>query len=167
MEKRTLKFANKSPHPDPRYACDGDSGFDLRAWILDTDDDFYEHTINGDIVRSIRLKPLERRLIHTGIYLELPPSTEVQVRPRSGCALRLGLIVANTPGTVDEPYRNEICIIALNISDTVIEINDGDRIAQAVLMPVYNSYLVDLAKVDEVSTDTARGLGGFGHTGMK
>jgi dUTP pyrophosphatase len=99
----TLKIHNESPHPYPEYKHPGDSGFDLRAWI-------------DNETKRIFLKPLERTLIRTGLYVQLPENTELQVRPRSGCALKYGLSVLNTPGTVDNNYRGEICIIAVNLS---------------------------------------------------
>lgn len=96
-EIKKVKFVNKSPNEDPKYAHDGDSGFDLRAWICETDK---ESKLNENGEYTITLEPLERRLIHTGIYVELPENTEAQVRSRSGLSLKQGLIVANTPGTV-------------------------------------------------------------------
>lgn len=163
LSYKKIKFVNKSPNPDPTYAHEGDSGFDLRAWITEE-----ESTIrNENNEYGIVLKPLERRLIHTGIYFELPKQTEVQVRPRSGCALKQGLSVVNTPGTVDSFYRNEVGIIAINLSNADINIYNGDRIAQAVLCPVYVKELTILEKVDEISKDTERGLKRFGSSGMK
>jgi dUTP pyrophosphatase len=159
----TLKFQNDSPNPDPVYACEGDSGFDLRAWIK-PDDELVQ--FDGD-EPYILLMPHERQLIHTGIKCELPHHVEIQVRPRSGNALKLGLSVANTPGTVDELYRAEIGVIALNTSNESIIIKNGDRIAQAVLCPVLNSYYVNFEKVDAIDTNTERGEGGYGHTGTK
>lgn len=159
-----VKFTNKSTNPDPTYAHEGDSGIDLRAWITKNDKDYFGADENN---LSITLQPLERRLIHTGIYVELPRHTEIQVRTRSGCALKQGLIVANSPGTVDNLYRNEIGVIAINLSEEPITITNGDRIAQMVIMPVYLKELVLLQKVDDVNTDTERGLNGFGSSGIK
>ena len=150
---KELKFVNKSPNANPQYAKEGDSGFDLRAWV-DGDDE-------------IILKPLERKMIHTGIYLDIPENCEVQVRPRSGCAIKQGLTIINTPGSVDESYTGEICVLAINLSNEDIRICNGDRIAQAVLMPVYNSKQVNLTEVEEITKETDRGDGGFGHTGVK
>jgi dUTP pyrophosphatase len=160
----TLKFSNDSPHPDPTYAKEGDSGFDLRAWIQPNEDGVLCDSNN---VYSIVLHPHERRLIHTGIRCELPHNTEIQVRPRSGNALKFGISLTNTPATIDELYRGEIGVIVLNTSNDIVTIQDGDRIAQAVLCPVYNSYNVNLEKIEHVDTDTARGEGGYGHTGTK
>lgn len=151
MEKKIIRIVNKSPNPDPVYAKEGDSGFDLRAW---TDE-------------PIILKPLERKLVHTGIYCELPEDTEIQVRPRSGCALKMGLSVCNTPGTIDLFYSGEIGVIAINLSNENLTINNGDRIAQAVLCPVFNSLNVEFEKISEVSSNEKRGNAGFGTTGIK
>lgn len=160
----TLKFQNNSPNPDPVYACEGDSGFDLRAWIKPEDDGAF---VGEDNVHYITLQPHERRLIHTGIKCELPQHVEIQVRPRSGNALKLGLSIVNTPGTVDLGYRNEIGVILYNTSNKEVIVRNGDRIAQAVLCPVLNSYYVNLEKIDAISTNTERGEDGYGHTGTK
>lgn len=160
---KKLKFVNKSPNPNPQYAHDGDSGMDLRAWVRDEDANITD--ILGK--KYISIQPFERRLIHTGIYVDLPENTEIQVRTRSGCALKQGLVVLNSPGTVDNFYRNEICVIAINLSNENIMICNGDRIAQMVLCPVYLKELVDLEEVDEINTNTERGTDGFGSTGIK
>ena len=156
-----IKMANKSPHPDPSYATSCDSGMDLRAWIkydtsnpeetnvpctagcrpwLSTDGDKHSY--------GITLKPLERVLIHTGIYLEIPYGFEIQVRPKSGQALKKGLVVLNTPGTVDKNYRGEICVIVVNLSNDSIDIEDGEKIAQMVVCPVAHESMVAVVKVD-------------------
>lgn len=150
MENRVLKFVNKSNNPDPVYAKEGDSGFDLRAW-LET---------------PITLKPLERKLVPTGIFLDIPFDCEVQIRARSGCAAKLGLGVLNSPATIDYTYTGELMIIAVNLSNEDIVINNGDRIAQAVLVPVYSSNRVALTKVDEITKVTSRNADGIGSTGM-
>lgn len=167
---KSLRFANHSPHEDPFYAKSGDSGFDIRAWITqeqptkpETEIQFSEEEKKNYIV----LKPFTPTLIHTGLYFELPKGVEMQVRTRSGCALKQGLIVLNCPGTVDNGYRNEVCVIAYNSTTDDIFIYDGDRIAQGVLCNVINEPLVNFIKVDDVSKDTDRGEGGFGHTGVK
>ena len=159
-----LKICNKSPHENPSYAKAGDSGMDLRAWISIPED---VNFVSSDYwpLRTV-LKPLERKLIHTGIYVEIPYGYEIQVRPKSGQALKKGLVVLNTPGTVDVNYRGEICVIAINLSNEEIIIEDGEKIAQMVLCPVQHEGLVDVEIVDEISTDTERGAGGFGHTGV-
>ena len=151
-----LKIKNVSTNLDPSYANPGDSGFDLRAWF---------EGMNKTM--SITLKPLERMLIHTGLYLDIPKNYEIQVRPRSGCSNKLGLTVVNTPGTVDEPYVGEICIIAINLSNQNLQIVNGDRIAQAVLMPVSNSNLTKIVMVSEIIKETERGSSGFGDSGIK
>lgn len=161
---KILKYVNTSNNENPTYTDKGSSGFDLRAYITEK---------NGGTLNlmtssyEISLKPLERRLIHTGIYFDIPEGTEIQVRPRSGLAIKQGLTVINTPGTIDESYTGECCVLVINLSDKKIFISNGDRIAQAVLTPVYNGKLVTLEKVYAISKETDRGSGGFGHTGIK
>lgn len=162
METQNLKFVNKSPNPDPSYAHDGDSGFDLRAWIKGDEPNVF---IDIDYMYGIILKPLERCLVHTGLHFELPEHTEMQVRPRSGASLKQGLTVLNAPGTVDNKYIGEVCVIAYNSSHKDIIIKTGDRIAQAVLCPVYLKELVNLSKVTNLD-ETERGADGFGSTGV-
>jgi dUTP pyrophosphatase len=167
MNNPKLKICNKSPHENPTYAKPGDSGMDLRAWIELTEDEKYlNKEFNYNITPSITLKPLERTLVHTGIYLEIPEGYEVQVRPKSGQALKKGITVLNSPGTVDVNFRGEICVIAINLSNDNITIEDGEKIAQMVLCPVQHEGLVDVEMVDEISINTERGAGGFGHTGI-
>lgn len=161
FEKLVLEIKNESPLLTPSYAKEGDSGFDLRAWLYSNKDEEY----NKDL--SITLKPLERVLVHTGNYLNIPDNYEVQIRPRSGCAYKQGLVVANTPGTIDTEYIGEICIIALNLSNEDITIMNGDRIAQAVVCPVMNSRMVDLVIVDEIVKQSERGSSGFGDSGKQ
>lgn len=148
--KVKLKIVNKSDNPNPQYKHVGDSGFDLRAMID-----------SG----HIHLEPLERKLIHTGIYMDIPNNYEVQVRPRSGMALKLGLGVLNSPGTVDDAYTGEVGVIAVNLSNETIQINHGDRIAQAVLCPVLNQRMTNIEIVDEITKITDRGSDGYGSTG--
>lgn len=155
VQKKVVVIVNKSPNPMPSYAHAGDSGMDLRAWITDEE--------GGEIT----LKPLERKLIHTGVYVELPEYTEAQIRTRSGCALKQALVVLNSPGSIDNFYRNEIGIIAINLSNEDIVIRNGDRIAQMVICPVFLKELVEIKEKDEVSTNTERGTDGFGSTGLK
>lgn len=145
-------FKNISNNIDPCYAKYGDSGFDLRAWI-DNDN------------KSITLKPLERALIRTGLFFEVPSNTEMQIRPRSGNALNYGITVLNSPATIDEQYRGEICVALINLSDKEFVVNNGDRIAQGVICPVFNSHEVSLVRVEEIDKNTDRGEEGFGHTG--
>ncbi|MBN9352266.1 MAG: dUTP diphosphatase [Chitinophagaceae bacterium] len=147
MDAITIKIINRSGNPDPEYATPGSSGMDLRA----------------DIEQPLILKPLERRMIPTGIFLEIPDGYEVQVRPRSGMAWKYGLTCLNSPGTVDSDYRGELKVIIVNLSDTPHEIQNGDRIAQMVVSKVEKAVLVHS---DDLAS-TERGSGGFGHSGMK
>ena len=142
------KYVNSADLPDPEYAKKGDSGFDLRA----------------NIDTPITLNSLERELIPTGLYVELPENTELQVRPRSGLALKHGITVLNTPGTVDEGYRGEIGVILVNLSKDKYTINPGDKIAQGVIMNVLNQNISKLIKTKKLS-ETERSTGGFGSTG--
>lgn len=169
---RTLKFINKSPHEDIDYEYGTDSGFDLRAWIREGDMISQEIPLFGKVPeigrRYIKLIPFERRLISTGLYLNIPEGCEVQVRPRSGEALKKGLTVINTPGTIDCGYGGEIKVIVVNLSDKHIEIEDGERIAQAVVCPVYSGNDIFLKKVGGFRKDeNERGTNGFGSTGTK
>jgi len=148
LYKTTTKFINNSNNPDPTYAKEGDSGFDLRAYISE----------------PVTLKPLERKLIPTGLKFELSPNTELQVRPRSGMALKHGISVLNTPGTVDEGYRGDVGIIAVNLSNEDYTIEPGERIAQAVIMNVIGHRVSNLEKV-ETLTETERGDTGYGSSG--
>jgi dUTP pyrophosphatase len=144
------KFTNSSNNSDPEYSKVGDSGFDLRAYLTE----------------SVTLKPLDRKLIPTGLKFELPPNTELQVRPRSGMALKHGISVLNTPGTVDEGYRGDVGIIAVNLSNEDYTIEPGERIAQGVIMNVIGQNISVLTKTNTL-TDTERGDAGFGSTGKK
>lgn len=141
-----VQIINKSKHPLPEYATPQSAGVDLRA------------NLDGQIL----IPPFERVLIPTGLYIALPDGYEAQVRPRSGLALKLGLTVLNSPGTIDADYRGEVCVILANLSKMEVKINDGDRIAQLVI----NKYeKADFVQVD-VLDETQRGAGGFGHTGV-
>lgn len=140
-----VKIVNKSRHSLPEYSTDKSAGMDLMA------------NING----SVRLKPLERALIPTGLFIELPVGYEAQIRPRSGLAIKHGITVLNTPGTIDADYRGEICVIMINLSDHVYTINDGDRISQMIISR-HEKVEWDLVEYLE---ETVRGEGGFGHTG--
>jgi dUTP pyrophosphatase len=144
------KFTNNSNNPDPEYSKVGDSGFDLRS----------------NIKTPITLKSLERKLVPTGLKFELSPNTELQVRPRSGMALKHGISVVNTPGTVDEGYRGEVGVIVINLSKTSYIINPGDRIAQGVIMNVIGQNISKLVKTNNLN-ETERGDGGFGSTGKQ
>jgi dUTP pyrophosphatase len=142
------KFTNESNNEDPSYAKIGDSGFDLRAFIPE----------------PVTLQPLERKLIPTGLKFELPEGVELQVRPRSGMALKHGISVLNTPGTVDDTYRGDVGIIAVNLSNEPYTIQPGERIAQGVLMHVIGQRISLLKKVETLN-ETERGETGFGSTG--
>ena len=140
-----VKIINQSTHPLPAYATPGAAGMDLKA----------------NITQPIHLQPMERQLIPTGIFIELPPGYEAQVRPRSGLALKQGITCLNSPGTVDADYRGELKVILINLSTTVQLIYPGDRIAQMVVSRVEK---VDWHPVTELN-ETDRKDGGFGHTG--
>ena len=142
-----MKFTivNKSKHPLPKYETEGSAGMDIKA----------------NIDESILLEPLQRVLVKTGLYLSLPEGLECQIRPRSGLALKHGVTVLNSPGTIDSDYRGEIGVILVNLSEQNFIINDGDRIAQMVIT---KHETVSFIEVDELS-ETERGTGGFGSTG--
>lgn len=142
-----VKIVNHSKHPLPEYKTKASAGMDIRA--------------NLDEV--VTLKPLERKLIPTGLFIELPEGYEAQIRPRSGLALNEGLGLLNSPGTLDADYRGELGVIVVNLSNAVITIEDGERICQMIINRVEQAEWVE---VDELS-DTERGKGGFGHTGKK
>lgn len=146
MPQLPVKVVNHSRHPLPAYATQGASGMDLRA----------------SLAESIVLKSLERTLVPTGLFIELPEGYEAQVRPRSGLAVKQGLTCLNTPGTIDADYRGEIKVIIINLSAEDQTINDGDRIAQLVIQKVEQ---VHWQTVEQLS-ETKRNDGGFGHTGV-
>lgn len=161
---KTLKFVNKSPNPNPEFVDKGSSGFDLRAWITEENGGKWDETFQNFVEV---LKPLERKMIHTGLYCDIPNGCEIQIRPRSGLAIERGLSVINTPATIDESYTGECCVLLINLSNENISICNNDRIAQAVLCPVYNGNEVNLEHIDEINKITERGNGGLGHTGIK
>lgn len=140
-----VKIINKSANPLPAYATEDAAGMDLRAH-LET---------------AITLQPLERALVPTGLFMELPAGYEAQIRPRSGLAIKQGLTLLNTPGTIDADYRGEIKIIMINLSNEPQAIAPGERIAQMIIAPFVQARL----EAVELLTDTVRGSGGFGHTG--
>ncbi|MBQ7664251.1 MAG: dUTP diphosphatase [Bacteroidaceae bacterium] len=142
-----IKIVNRSKHALPSYATPLSAGMDLRA-NLDT---------------PVTLQPLERRLVPTGLFIALPAGYEAQVRPRSGLAIKKGIGVLNSPGTIDADYRGEICVILVNLSNEAFVINDGDRIAQMV---VARHETVEWTPVEALD-ETERGAGGFGHTGKE
>jgi dUTP pyrophosphatase len=140
-----IKIVNKSKHPLPSYSTLLSAGMDLKA------------NINEPVV----LKPLQRALISTGLYIALPKGYEAQIRPRSGLAIKSGITVLNSPGTIDADYRGEICAIMINLSDSDFVINDGDRICQMVIARHEKAEWIDVENLEV----TERGAGGFGHTG--
>ena len=142
-----IKVINKGRQPLPEYATPQSAGLDLRA----------------NIDESIVLHPMERQLIGTGLYIALPPGYEAQVRPRSGLALKHGITVLNTPGTIDSDYRGEVKVLLVNLSSEPFIINEGERIAQMVVAKHEHAELTIVEELDE----TERGAGGSGHTGVK
>lgn len=142
-----VKVINRSKHDLPKYETEASAGIDLRA----------------NLSTPFSLQPLERTLVQTGIFLEIPVGYEAQVRPRSGLALKKGVTVLNTPGTIDADYRGEVGVILVNISNQPFVINDGERIAQLVFAKVEQA---EFLEVEELSS-TERGAGGFGSTGVK
>ncbi len=147
MTQLQVKIVNKSQHAVPAYATSGASGMDLKA------------SINEDIV----LQPLERTLVPTGLFIELPEGYEAQIRPRSGLAIKQGLTCLNTPGTIDADYRGEIKVILINLSNEAQTIHNGDRVAQMVIQKVE---IINWVPVEELG-ETVRAAGGFGHTGKQ
>lgn len=143
----TVEIINKSSHPLPHYATEGSAGCDLRA----------------NLSENITLKPLERKLIDTGIFIALPVGTEAQIRPRSGMAYKEGLTVLNSPGTIDADYRGEVKVLLVNLSAVEATIQNGDRIAQVVIARHEVANFKEVAALSE----TLRGEGGFGSTGKK
>lgn len=142
-----VKVINRSKHDLPKYETGASAGLDLRA----------------NIPKPYSLQPLERTLVQTGIFLEIPVGYEAQVRPRSGLALKKGITVLNTPGTIDADYRGEVGVILVNLSNQPFVINDGERIAQLVFSKVEQA---EFLEVKELSS-TERGDGAFGSTGVK
>lgn len=142
-----VQIINKSHHPLPQYQTTGSAGMDLAAFIPET----------------ITLQPMERTLVPTGLYMELPIGYEAQVRPRSGMAIKKGITVINAPGTIDSDYRGEIKVPIVNLSGEVQTITDGERVAQMVIA---RHEVVQWQQATTIS-ETERGAGGFGHTGVK
>jgi len=141
----TVRIVNRSKHSLPEYATVHSAGMDIRA----------------NLSEAITLKPLERKLIPTGLFIELPEGYEAQIRPRSGLAIKKGITVLNSPGTIDADYRGEICVILINLSNEDFVINDGERICQMVIAAHSTAQWVEVNELGE----TERGAGGFGHTG--
>ena len=143
----TIKIINKSRNQLPRYESVQAAGMDLRC----------------SLEQPVTLQPLERRLFPTGLYIELPVGYEAQIRPRSGLALKKGITVLNTPGTIDADYRGEIGVILINLSQEPVTIEDGERICQMVIAKHEQPGLIEV----EILGETERGAGGFGHSGVK
>lgn len=142
-----IRIINRGSQQLPAYATPQSAGMDLRANIED----------------PITLRPLERRIVPTGLYIALPEGYEAQVRPRSGLALKHGITVLNSPGTIDSDYRGEIGVLLINLSDMPFVINAGERIAQMVVARHEQAELIEVEELD----DTERGAGGYGHTGVE
>jgi len=140
-----IPIINLSENPNPAYATIGSSGMDISAFLSE----------------SITINPLERVLIPTGLFIQIPENYEIQIRPRSGLAFKQGITCLNTPGTIDSDYRGEIKVLLINLSNEQQVINNNDRIAQMILAKTEKFYFVSVEKIDE----TKRGEGGFGHTG--
>ncbi len=141
-----INIINHSQHPLPKYETEASAGMDLRA----------------NLTEPITLKPLERVLVKTGLFMELPIGYEAQVRPRSGLALKKGITVLNSPGTIDADYRGEIGVILINLSSEDFVIENGERIAQLVIAKYKQAEFIEVNQLSE----TARGAGGFGSTGV-
>ena len=142
-----VKIINRGHQPLPSYATEQSAGMDLRA----------------NIDEPIVLKPMQRQIVKTGLFMALPPGYEAQVRPRSGRALKHGITVLNSPGTIDSDYRGEVGVLLINLGDKDFVINDGERIAQMVIAKHETVSFVLTEELDE----TERGAGGYGHTGVK
>lgn len=143
----SIKIINQSKNPLPHYATSGAAGMDIRA----------------NLPEPVSLKPLQRALVSTGLFIELPDGFEAQIRPRSGLAVKQGITCLNSPGTIDADYRGEIKVILINLSEENQVIHSGDRIAQMVVQKVEK---IDWTEVQEI-TETPRGQNGFGHTGKQ
>ena len=141
-----IKIVNTSNNLLPAYETQASAGMDLRAWLPEG---------------PVTLEPMQRGLVPTGLFMEIPEGYEGQVRPRSGLALKSGITVLNSPGTIDADYRGQICVILINLSDKPFVINSGDRIAQMIIAKCEQAELMQV----ETLSETERGAGGFGHTG--
>ncbi len=140
-----IRIVNQSKHPLPDYATEHSAGIDLRA----------------NLSEPVLMKPMERKLIPTGLFMELPEGYEAQIRPRSGLAIKKGITVLNSPGTIDADYRGEICVILINLSQEEFVVNDGERICQMIIARHEKAEWIETSTLNE----TVRGEGGFGHTG--
>ena len=142
-----IRIINKSPHNLPKYETENSAGMDIKAFIKN----------------NITLKPLERTIVTTGLYLSLPKGLEAQVRPRSGLAIKKGITVLNSPGTIDSDYRGEIGVILINLSNEAFKVKNGDRIAQLIIAKYESTSWDGVEKLE----DSSRGSAGFGSTGDK
>ena len=142
-----VRIVNKSKHSLPKYETTASAGMDLRA----------------NLDSPVTLKPLQRYLVPTGIFIEIPVGYEAQVRPRSGLAIKKGVTVLNTPGTIDADYRGEVMVVLINLSSDDFIVNDGERIAQMIIARHEKAEWVEV----NILEDSGRGAGGFGHTGSK
>lgn len=147
MQQIAINIVNKSTNELPAYATEGSAGMDIRA----------------NLESPVVLEPLDRKLIPTGLFVELPEGFEAQIRPRSGLAIKQGITCLNTPGTIDSDYRGEIKVILINLSNEVQQLQHGDRIAQMVICKVEQASL----QLKDTLNQTTRGEGGFGHTGKQ
>ncbi len=153
--KLNLDFVNKSNNPNPEYATDGSSGFDIRA------------NLDENTLGILGIDVGERAIVPTGLFFEIPDNFEIQIRPRSGLAAKNGVTVLNTPGTIDSDYLGEIKVILINLGKEPFVIKHGDRIAQGVFAPAYTKKMVNLNQISELTKETERSSGGFGSTGVK
>ena len=147
-----IKIINNSNNPEPKYQKEGDSGFDFMANLLEDEE--------------ITIEPLKRAVVPTGLHFQIPIGFELQVRPRSGLALKHGITVLNTPGTVDSGYRGEVKVVLFNTGEDTFKIKNGDRIAQGVIAPVQIKRTTKFITVNQLD-DSDRGTGGFGSTGLQ
>jgi dUTP pyrophosphatase len=145
MQNLTVNIVNRSSNELPEYATVGSAGMDIRA----------------NLAAPITLQPMERSLVPTGLFIELPMGYEAQVRPRSGLAIKQGITCLNSPGTIDSDYRGEVMVILINLDKEPHQVHHGDRIAQMIISQVQKARLILVRQLD----DTLRGEGGFGHTG--
>ena len=142
-----IRIVNKSKHSLPEYSTESSAGMDLRA----------------NIDKEILLKPLQRALVPTGLFVEIPVGFEAQIRPRSGLAIKKGITILNSPGTIDADYRGEVCVILVNLSEEIFVVKDGERICQMIISKHEKAEWKETKKIKI----TKRGSGGFGHTGKK
>jgi len=142
-----IRIVNKSKHSLPEYSTESCAGMDLRA----------------NIDKEILLKPLQRALVPTGLFVEIPVGFEAQIRPRSGLAIKKGITILNSPGTIDADYRGEVCVILVNLSEEIFVVKDGERICQMIISKHEKAEWTETKKIKI----TKRGSGGFGHTGKK